>query len=100
MIAQGRTTPQVTGGEGTTVPTGKPSLRWRREKCAMKVDQPKRLKTFEQDIQRLRRSVSDLTWCVERFRRAEDLKVPNGGPCEGARRAAQCRTGSQTSLPS
>ena len=84
MIAQGRTTPQATGGEKSIDQTGKPLVRWRRDKCGMMVDQPKRLKASELDIQRLCRSVSDLTWCIERFRRAEDLKVPSGGPSGGA----------------
>lgn len=57
-LADGRTVREVCKELGVTEHT---YYRWRREYGGMTTDQAKRLKELEQENQRLRRAVSDLT---------------------------------------
>ena len=57
-LAGGRTVREVCKQLGVTEHT---YYRWRREYGGMTTDQAKRLKELEQENQRLRRAVSDLT---------------------------------------
>jgi len=57
-LAGGRTVREVCKELGVTEHT---YYRWRREYGGMTTDQAKRLKELEQENQRLRRAVSDLT---------------------------------------
>jgi putative transposase len=57
-LAQGETTGQVCRTLGIVVQT---YYRWRREYGGLKVEQAKRLRALEQENNRLRRAVADLT---------------------------------------
>ena len=58
LIAQGTKIPDVVRTIGVTQVT---YYRWRREFGGLQFDQVKRMKELEQENQRLRKAVSDLT---------------------------------------
>jgi len=58
LIAHGSKIPDVVRGIGVTQVT---YYRWRREFGGLQLDQVKRMKELEQENQRLRKAVSDLT---------------------------------------
>ena len=58
LIAQGTKIPDVVRTIGVTQVT---YYRWRREFGGLQLDQVKRMKELEQENQRLRKAVSDLT---------------------------------------
>lgn len=58
LIAQGSKIPDVVRTIGVTQVT---YYRWRREYGGLQMDQVKRMKELEQENQRLRKAVSDLT---------------------------------------
>jgi putative transposase len=58
LIAQGSKIPDVVRTIGVTQVT---YYRWRREFGGLQMDQVKRMKELEQENQRLRKAVSDLT---------------------------------------
>ncbi len=58
LIAQGTKIPDVVRTIGVTQVT---YYRWRREFGGLQLDQVRRMKELEQENQRLRRAVSDLT---------------------------------------
>ena len=58
LIAQGTKVPEAVRSIGVTQVT---YYRWRQEYGGLKTDQVKRLKELEQENQRLRKAVSDLT---------------------------------------
>lgn len=58
LIAQGSKIPDVVRSIGVTQVT---YYRWRREFGGLQLDQVKRMKELEQENQRLRKAVSDLT---------------------------------------
>lgn len=58
LIAQGSKIPEVVRTIGVTQVT---YYRWRREYGGLQMDQVKRMKELEQENQRLRKAVSDLT---------------------------------------
>lgn len=58
LIAQGSKIPDVFRTIGVTLVT---YYRWRREFGGLQMDQVKRMKELEQENQRLRKAVSDLT---------------------------------------
>lgn len=58
LVSQGKTVADAVRAIGVTQMT---NYRWKQEYGGLKVDQVKRMKELEQEIQRLRRAVSDLT---------------------------------------